>query len=217
MRRGVEEAAEGAVDLGRGTVHEPVERGQELVQRLDLGRGPADLVDEHGFTDFEFENENIRVRLSKAVTVAAPVQQYAAAPIAPTTQAPAVSTADAEPADDGLHKIVSPKAQISKVYEATLAQDLRGDEAALFASGTLQLESENTPLAPAQLAVVSPRLARLTLTEGRYHQVRRMFAAVGNHVQALHRSRIGGLELGGLASGEWRMLAAGDLERLFGC
>ena len=106
--------------------------------------------------------------------------------------------------DDGalLHRIVSPKSQLPKVYEATLAQDLRGDEAALFASGTLQLESENTPLAPAQLAVVSPRLARLTLTEDRCHQVRRMFAAVGNHVLALHRSRIGGLELGGLGPGE---------------
>jgi len=119
--------------------------------------------------------------------------------------------------DDGalLHRIVSPKSQLPKVYEAALAQDLRGDEAALFASGTLQLESENTPLAPAHLEVVAARLARLTLTEGRYHQVRRMFAAVGNHVQALHRSRIGGLELGGLAPGEWRTLAAGDLERLF--
>jgi 16S rRNA pseudouridine516 synthase len=120
--------------------------------------------------------------------------------------------------DDGalLHRIVSPKSQLPKVYEATLAQDLRGDEAALFASGTLQLESENTPLAPAQLEVVTPRLARLALTEGRYHQVRRMFAAVGNHVQALHRSQVGGLELGGLAPGEWRTLAAADLERLFG-
>jgi 16S rRNA pseudouridine516 synthase len=120
--------------------------------------------------------------------------------------------------DDGalLHRIVSPKSQLPKVYEATLAGDLRGDEAALFASGTLQLESENTPLAPARLEVVTPRLARLTLTEGRYHQVRRMFAAVGNYVQALHRSRIGGLELGQLAPGEWRTLAAGDVERLFG-
>jgi len=119
--------------------------------------------------------------------------------------------------DDGalLHRIVSPKSQLSKVYEATLAQDLRGDEAALFASGTLQLESENTPLAPAQLEVVTPRLARLTLTEGRYHQVRRMFAAVGNHVLALHRSRIGGLALGELAPGEWRMLDADDLQQLF--
>jgi 16S rRNA pseudouridine516 synthase len=119
--------------------------------------------------------------------------------------------------DDGalLHRIVSPKAQLPKVYEATLAHDLHGDEAALFASGTLQLESENTPLAPARLEVITPRLARLTLTEGRYHQVRRMFAAAGNHVLALHRSRIGGLELDELAPGGWRMLDADDLQRLF--
>ena len=119
--------------------------------------------------------------------------------------------------DDGalLHRIVSPKAHLPKVYEATLAEDLRGDEAALFASGTLQLESENTPLAPAQLQVVAPRHARLTLIEGRYHQVRRMFAAVGNHVVALHRSRIGGLELAPLAPGEWRPLETGDLGILF--
>ena len=119
--------------------------------------------------------------------------------------------------DDGalLHRIVSPKSQLPKVYEATLAHDLRGGEAALFASGTLQLESENTPLAPARLEVVTPRLARLTLTEGRYHQVRRMFAAAGNHVLALHRSRIGGLELDELAPGGWRMLGADELQQLF--
>ena len=120
--------------------------------------------------------------------------------------------------DDGalLHRIVSPKSKLAKVYEATLAQDLRGDEAALFASGTLQLESDPTPLAPATLDVVAPRHARLTLTEGRYHQVRRMFAAVGNHVDALHRSRVGGLELGNLEPGQWRMLDDADLQRLFG-
>jgi 16S rRNA pseudouridine516 synthase len=120
--------------------------------------------------------------------------------------------------DDGalLHRITSPKAKLPKVYEATLAQDLRGDEAAIFASGTLMLESEQTPLAPARLRVIDPRHAQLTLTEGRYHQVRRMFAAVGNHVQALHRSRIGGLTLGDLAPGQWRLLDQGDLRQLFG-
>ena len=119
--------------------------------------------------------------------------------------------------DDGqlLHRIVSPKSKLSKVYEATLAQDLRGDEAKIFASGELMLESEKTPLAPAGLEVVDPRHARLTLTEGRYHQARRMFAAVGNHVEALHRSRVGGLTLGELAEGDWRMLGADDIERLF--
>ena len=120
--------------------------------------------------------------------------------------------------DDGalLHRIVSPKAKLAKTYEATLAQDLRGDEAALFASGTLLLESETTPLAAAALEVVDPRHARLVLTEGRYHQVRRMFAAVGNHVDALHRSRVGRLELGELKPGEWRVLEDEDLRRLFG-
>ena len=120
--------------------------------------------------------------------------------------------------DDGalLHRIVSPKAKLAKVYEATLASDLRGDEGEVFASGTLLLESENTALAPAELDVHDARHAALTLTEGRYHQVRRMFAAVGNHVDALHRSRIGGLALDELPAGQWRLLDAGDLETLFG-
>jgi 16S rRNA pseudouridine516 synthase len=120
--------------------------------------------------------------------------------------------------DDGalLHRIVSPKSQLDKVYDATLAQDLRGDEAALFASGTLLLESETKPLLPAELETLAPRQARLTLHEGRYHQVRRMFAATGNHVAALHRSRIGGLGLDALAEGQWRALDADDLARLFG-
>jgi 16S rRNA pseudouridine516 synthase len=114
-----------------------------------------------------------------------------------------------------LHRIVSPKTHLPKVYEAALAQDLRGDEAELFASGTLVLESENEPLAPAHLEVVAPRIARLTLTEGRYHQVRRMFAAVGNHVVSLHRSRIGGLALDDLPAGQWRTLDDADRDRLF--
>jgi 16S rRNA pseudouridine516 synthase len=119
--------------------------------------------------------------------------------------------------DDGvlLHRIVSPKTHLPKVYEATLANDLRGDEAGTFASGTLLLEAETTPLAPAQLDVVGRRIGRLTLTEGRYHQVRRMFAAVGNHVLALHRDRIGGLDLGELPAGQWRVLDDDDRARLF--
>ncbi|WP_133479699.1 pseudouridine synthase [Cognatilysobacter segetis] len=119
--------------------------------------------------------------------------------------------------DDGalLHRIISPKHHVPKVYEATLAQDLRGDEAAIFASGTLMLDNEATPLAPAALEVLGARHARLTITEGRYHQVRRMFAAVGNHVDALHRSRIGALDLGGLPAGQWRALAPADVDAIF--
>jgi 16S rRNA pseudouridine516 synthase len=119
--------------------------------------------------------------------------------------------------DDGalLHRIISPKARVPKVYEATLAEDLRGDEGEIFASGTLMLEAETTPLMPAGLEVLGPRLARLTVTEGRYHQVRRMFAAVGNHVNALERVSVGALSLDGLASGQWRALDAGDVARIF--
>jgi len=119
--------------------------------------------------------------------------------------------------DDGalLHRIVSPKANLPKVYETTLAGDLRGDEAAVFASGTLLLESETTPLLPVQMATLDSRSVRVTLTEGRYHQVRRMFAAVGHHVEALHRSRIGGLGLQDLPSGEWRALQQSSIEQLF--
>jgi 16S rRNA pseudouridine516 synthase len=119
--------------------------------------------------------------------------------------------------DDGalLHRITSPKAKLEKVYEATLAADLRGDEAGVFGSGTLMLESEKTPLAPAGFEALGPRRARITLVEGRYHQIRRMFAAVGNHVETLHRHTLGGLGLGDLAPGAWRLLDAADRTAIF--
>jgi 16S rRNA pseudouridine516 synthase len=99
--------------------------------------------------------------------------------------------------DDGalLHKIISPRSNITKRYDVTLARPLRGDEAKIFASGELMLEGEEKPLLPVPLEILSPTRAYVTLTEGRYHQVRRMFAAVGNHVAALHRDRVGNLAL----------------------
>lgn len=120
--------------------------------------------------------------------------------------------------DDGalLHRIISPRANVTKVYAAELANDLRGDEGELFASGRMMLESETEPLEPARLEVLGPRRARLAITEGRYHQVRRMFSAVGNHVDALHRVSIGGLVLDeGLAPGAWRMLAPDEVAAIF--
>ena len=118
--------------------------------------------------------------------------------------------------DDGQlnHRITSPRTHLPKVYEATLADDLRGDEAETFASGTLLLDGEPTPLKPATLEVVDARRARITLTEGRYHQVRRMFAAVGNHVDALQRVAIGPLALGDLPSGSWRTLSTEEVAQL---
>ncbi len=120
--------------------------------------------------------------------------------------------------DDGdlLHRVISPKRHVAKVYRATLARPLVGTEGALFASGDLVLEGEDKPLSPATLEVVSPTEALLTVTEGRYHQVRRMFAAAGNHVEALHRERLGGLVLpDDLGPGEWKLLTPEEIELIF--
>ena len=120
--------------------------------------------------------------------------------------------------DDGdlLHRVISPKRHVPKVYRATLARPLAGTEEALCAAGGLMLEGEDKPLAPAGLEILSPTEARLTVTEGRYHMVRRMFAAVGNHVEALHRERIGGLSLpDDLAPGEWRLLDSAEIGAIF--
>lgn len=120
--------------------------------------------------------------------------------------------------DDGplLHRIISPKRHVKKTYRARLARPLAGNEAAVFASGRLMLEGEDKPLAPAELEIVTETEALLTVTEGRYHQVRRMFAALGNHVEALHRERLGGLTLpDGLAAGQWRLLEKDEIALIF--
>lgn len=119
--------------------------------------------------------------------------------------------------DDGafLHKVISPKNKVAKIYEATLARPLRGDEVATFAAGSLMLNSEAETLAPALLEPLDETRARVTVTEGRYHQIRRMFAAVGNHVEALHRPQVGGLTLGDLPEGQWRVLGAAEIASLF--
>jgi 16S rRNA pseudouridine516 synthase len=116
--------------------------------------------------------------------------------------------------DDGplLHRLISPKSHVAKRYHASLARPLSGGEAALFASGTLMLEGETKPLAPAALTPLTADEALLTITEGRYHQVRRMFAAAGNHVAALHREAIGALALPpDLPPGGWRVATADNI------
>jgi 16S rRNA pseudouridine516 synthase len=118
--------------------------------------------------------------------------------------------------DDGAinHRLTSPRTHLPKMYEVTLSSDLRGDEPDIFASGTLMLDGETTPLLPARLDIRGARQAEVTLTEGRYHQVRRMFAAVGNHVDALHRRAVGALEFGGLAVGQWRVVGDDEVAAL---
>ena len=121
--------------------------------------------------------------------------------------------------DDGdyLHRVISPRRHVPKTYLATLDRPLKGSEGSLFSSGELMLEGEEKPLLPAELAVIDPHHARLTTTEGRYHQVRRMFAAAGNHVVELHRESVGGLVLPeDLAPGQHRILSAAEAEKVFG-
>ncbi|AMY70338.1 16S rRNA pseudouridine(516) synthase [Frigidibacter mobilis] len=120
--------------------------------------------------------------------------------------------------DDGelLHRVISPRRHVRKIYRARLARPLGDGEGALFASGQLVLEGDDKPLAPAELEVVSETEALLGVTEGRYHQVRRMFAATGNHVEALHRERLGGLSLpADLAPGQWKLLGDDEIALIF--
>lgn len=120
--------------------------------------------------------------------------------------------------DDGklLHKIIHPKSGCKKIYRATLDRPLQGNEADIFASGAMMLLSDTKPLLPARLEPVGEREALVTLQEGRYHQVRRMFAAVGNHVIALQRISIGGLQLpADLPEGGWRVATPDEVASVF--
>lgn len=106
-----------------------------------------------------------------------------------------------------VHRLTSPKHKVPKLYRATVDRDLSPELIPLFASGTLVLDGETAPCAPAELKLLSPREAELTLTEGKYHQVRRMFAvACGATVLTLHRTRFGELALDELPAGQWREL-----------
>lgn len=105
-----------------------------------------------------------------------------------------------------VHQWTSPKRHVTKLYEVTVDHDLDESLIRLFAAGTLRLEDEHKPCLPAKLEIFSACEARLELTEGKYHQVKRMFASQGWTVTRLHRSRFGEFELGDLAVGQWRTL-----------
>jgi 16S rRNA pseudouridine516 synthase len=120
--------------------------------------------------------------------------------------------------DDGQlnHQITSPKRHISKTYEVRLDGPLQGHETDLFASGKLMLENDDRPCLPAELTITGDQQASLVLHEGRYHQVRRMFAAAGNHVSKLERTHIGAMSLAAtkLQSGAYLTLTANELMAL---
>lgn len=110
--------------------------------------------------------------------------------------------------DDGVlnHRLTSPKKDISKIYEVTLEKSLKGDEIEIFASGTLMLNGETKPLKTAKLEIITPTFVKIEIVEGKYHQVKRMFAAVSNKVIKLHRIKFADFELGNLKEGEFKII-----------
>jgi len=115
--------------------------------------------------------------------------------------------------DDGQwsHKISSPKHHCAKTYRVWLADPVPDSAIALFAEGVM-LRGEKVATKPAQLEIVDSHQALLTIHEGRYHQVKRMFAAIGNKVERLHREHIGSLALTtDLAEGEYRFLTTEEV------
>ena len=111
--------------------------------------------------------------------------------------------------DDGdfLHRIIHPKTHAFKYYQVTLAKPLKGDEAQLFATGEFRMLEDQKPLKPAHWEASGEKAGVMRLSEGRFHQIRRMFATLGNDVVALHRFQTGGLTLGDLKEGEYRALS----------
>jgi 16S rRNA pseudouridine516 synthase len=118
--------------------------------------------------------------------------------------------------DDGRwsHNVISPKKECPKTYRVWLRNEISDDKSVAlieqFTQG-IQLQGEDSLTRPAKLVLITPDEVLLTITEGKYHQVKRMFAAVGNKVVGLHREQIGQLELGDLPEGEWRYLSSEEV------
>lgn len=118
--------------------------------------------------------------------------------------------------DDGQlnHQLSSGKRKVPKVYLATVKHALDAAQIEQLLAGVL-LHDEPAPIAAAAAEIVDDHQLRLTVTEGKYHQVKRMVAAVGNRVEALHREALADLRLpAGLKPGEWRWLNAEDMKQL---
>lgn len=114
--------------------------------------------------------------------------------------------------DDGRwsYNIITPKKQCAKVYRVQLRDDVTDDVTSRFFHG-VQLQGEVSLTLPAILDIVNPREVLLTITEGKFHQVKRMFAAVGNRVVGLHREKIGDVSLD-IDLGTWRFLTAHEIQ-----
>ncbi|UPR34269.1 pseudouridine synthase [Vibrio cyclitrophicus] len=113
--------------------------------------------------------------------------------------------------DDGRwsFNITLPTKSCKKVYRVTLSRDIKDDVADKFKVG-IQLQGEQKLTRPAELEVITSKEVLLTITEGKFHQVKRMFAAVGNRVVGLHREQIGDIRLD-VEAGQWRYLTEDEV------
>lgn len=119
--------------------------------------------------------------------------------------------------DDGQwsHRITSPKHKCDKTYRVWLADPVGADYQQQLTDGIL-LRNEKEPTLPAQMEIISEKEVLLTIHEGKYHQVKRMFAALGNKVEGLHRERVGAIELDEtLEPGEYRDLTQTEIDSVF--
>ena len=115
---------------------------------------------------------------------------------------------------DFAHRVISPKKHVQKIYRAAVDGILTQEDVAAFEKGLML--SDGTQCLPAKLELLRPSVGRVTVYEGKYHQVKRMFAACGKHVTALHREQIGALALDpALQPGEYRELTAEELKAVF--
>jgi 16S rRNA pseudouridine516 synthase len=110
-----------------------------------------------------------------------------------------------------LHRLISPRHGVAKTYRVTLDRPATAEIVATLGSGELMLRNETDPCRPAELKLLDGNECELTITEGRYHQVKRMFGACGHKVEALHRTTVGPWSLDTLAPGEWRDVDPADL------
>jgi 16S rRNA pseudouridine516 synthase len=119
--------------------------------------------------------------------------------------------------DDGtlIHRLTSPRRHVPKVYEVRCKHEMSQTQVQQLLRGVV-LDDDPDPVCAAAAQLAAPTLLRLTLTEGKYHQVKRMVAAVGNRVEALHRSAFGALTLDMLPQpGQWRWIDGLERERVF--
>jgi 16S rRNA pseudouridine516 synthase len=112
-----------------------------------------------------------------------------------------------------VHKLSSPKHHVPKVYEVTCKHAVSEQQIKALLAGVV-LHDDPAPVRASACERIGQTHIAMTLTQGKYHQVKRMLAAVGNRVEALHRSRIGSLDLGELRAGQWRWLASSEIESL---